>query len=209
MSRDERPDESATAQPEYALGLIGRSAAAHRRLLHVQDPYAAHVRRVCRGRVLHLGCGIGRDLAHLGERGVGVDHNPDSVLAARARGCTAYTSAEFAGSPDGVLDGYDSLLVAHVLEYLTRADGEALLKTYLGYLRPGGRVVLICAQERGFGRDPTHVGFLGFAELGTLCRRVRLLVRREYSVPLPRPSGRLFTHHQFVVLADKARALLT
>lgn len=204
MSEAEEP----TARPEYAQRLVQQSRVRGKWLVPVQAPYRAHVRRVCPGSVLDVGCGIGRNLDHLGQRAVGVDHNAVSVQVARRRGLRAHLSAEFAASSDGRLAGYDTLLVAHVLEHLSEADGHRLLNAYLPYLRPGGRVVLICPQERGYGSDPTHVRFLGFAGLAHMCQSNGLLVRRHYSFPFPRPVGRVFTHNEFVVVADKARALL-
>lgn len=197
-----------TAGPEYARRMIERTAVTWKELLDVQAPYRLHIRTVCRGRVLDVGCGIGRNLAHLVPRAVGVDHNPHAVEFARTRGFTAYRSIEFPDSGDAHVGGYASLLFAHVLEHMTRERAQELLRAYLPYLRPGGRVVLICPQERGFASDPTHVEFLGFADLAEVCRRAGLLVRRRYSFPLPRPAGRLFTHNEFVVLADKPRAVL-
>ena len=206
MGRDE--DEAPTARVEYTQRLVERSGTVRDRLLRVQAPYRAHIRRVCAGLVLDVGCGIGRNLAHLGERAVGVDHNSGSVGVAQRRGLRAHTSTEFAGSIDGLASGYDCLLLAHVLEHLPRDQPAALLSTYLPYLRPGGRVVLICPQERGYGSDPTHTAFVGFDELGQICRAAGLLVRRQYSFPLPRVTGRVFTHNEFVVLADKPLAVL-
>jgi len=197
-----------TAGPEYAQRLVGGSAAAGKRLLHVQAPYRTHVRRICPGRVLDLGCGIGRNLGHLGGRAVGVDHNRVSVGIARRSGHRAHITTEFADSSDGRLGSYDCLLLAHVLEHMTQARGETLLTAYLPYLRPGGRVVLVCPQERGYGSDPTHVEFLDIPRLTAMCRRAGLLVRRHYSFPLPHSAGRIFTHNEFVVLADKPRSVL-
>ncbi len=204
MTQDEEP----TARPEYAQRLVRLSRTHAKRWLPVQAPYRAHIRRICPGRVLDVGCGIGRNLAHLGQRAVGVDHNASSVEIARTRGLRAHESVEFPNSADGMPASYDSMLLAHVLEHVSEAEGLRLLTTYLAYLRPGGRVVVICPQERGYASDPTHVRFLGFAELAGMCRQAGLLVRREYSFPFLRPAGRLFIHNEFVVLADKARGVL-
>lgn len=73
-----------TARPEHAQRLIDRSAAAGKRLLHVLAPYRAHIRRICRGRVLDVGCGIGRNLAHLNGAGVGVAHVLEHLSRPRA-----------------------------------------------------------------------------------------------------------------------------
>lgn len=208
MASERASSEEPTAKPEYAQRLVARSGAGAKRLLHVQAPYRAHLRRICRGRVLDVGCGIGRNLAHLGEQAVGVDHNSAAVDIARACGLTAHRSAEFKDSDDAVLAGYDTLLLAHVLEHMSQDAAQALLASYLPYLRPGGATIVICPQERGYGSDPTHVEFLDFAGLAQICRRAGLLVRRQYSFPLPRLAGRVFTHNEFVVLADKARAVL-
>ena len=40
----------------------------------------------------------------------------------------------------GARECFDGILLAHVIEHMTRADGLALLRDYLPYLRPGGRV---------------------------------------------------------------------
>lgn len=202
------PAEEPTARPEYAQRMVQMSQARGKSLVFVQAPYRAHVRRICAGQVLDVGCGIGRNLAHLGERAVGVDHNVASVDIARSRGLRAHESTEFADSTDAVPAGYDTLLIAHVLEHLSAADGQRLLTSYLPYLRPGGRVVAICPQERGYGSDSTHVRFMAFGEIAGMCRQAGLLVRRHYSFPFPRLAGRFFTHNEFVVLADKARTVV-
>jgi predicted SAM-dependent methyltransferase len=44
---------------------------------------------------------------------------------------------------------FDTLLIAQVLEHMDARTGEALLGGYLPFLRPGGRVVMICPQAKG------------------------------------------------------------
>lgn len=208
MVDDTEDSDDPTARPEYAQRLIARSGQAGKRLLHVQAPYQVHVRRICRGRVLDVGTGIGRNLVSLGDQSVGVDHNAVSVDVARSRGLKAYLPADFTTSPDGILAGYDTLLFAHVLEHMPGEQAQALLAAYLPYLRPGGRTIVICPQERGYASDPTHMRFLDFGGIAEICRGAGLLVRQQYSFPLPRLTGRVFAHNEFVVLADKARAVL-
>ncbi|CAG6396754.1 methyltransferase domain-containing protein [Actinacidiphila cocklensis] len=183
-----------TASPDYTTRLLAR------RLLPTQAPYRWNLRRLRLGRVLDVGCGVGRNLRHCAPGSVGVDHNAHSVAAARARGLTAYTPEEFAAT-DCVPGSFDSLLCAHVLEHLDAAKAAALLATYLPYVRPGGRAVLITPQEAGFASDATHVRFVGFAELEEEARAAGLNVRRAYSFPLPRAAGRLFRHNEFVLVS--------
>jgi 2-polyprenyl-3-methyl-5-hydroxy-6-metoxy-1,4-benzoquinol methylase len=90
---------------------------------------------------------------------VGVDHNASSVATAREQGWTAFTSAEFRSTPYAVPGAFDSLLAAHVVEHMERDEAAQLLRDHLTYVRPGGNVVLICPQERGYASDATHVRF--------------------------------------------------
>jgi 2-polyprenyl-3-methyl-5-hydroxy-6-metoxy-1,4-benzoquinol methylase len=192
-----------TADREYTARLQAQTAKGWKRLLGAQAPYRRHIRRVVEGRVLDIGCGIGRNLHHLDGRGVGVDINPHSIEVARERGLTAYTTDQFVTCPDAVLGGYDSLLLAHVLEHMTLDQASNLVGVYLRYLRPGGRMVVIVPQEAGFASDPTHVTFLDLDEIAVIEDEHGLSREKAYSFPLPRPVGRLFTHNETVALSRK------
>ena len=170
-------------------------------MLPVQLPYRLNIRRLHLGRTLDVGCGIGRNLAHLDEA-VGVDHNAESIEIARARGHEAYTVDEFEASPAAAPAAFDSLLFAHVLEHMTSAQGAALVETYLTYLRPGGRLCFITPQERGFASDATHVEFVDIDALRRLAARLGFSVERAYSFPFPRFAGRWFIYNEFVLVAS-------
>ncbi len=176
---------------------------AWKRWLDVQAPYRWNLRRLDLGFTLDLGCGTGRNLAHLNGSGVGIDHNEHSVAAARARGLEAYTGEEFACSTYAEAGRFDALLVAHVLEHMQLEAAIALVGEHLRYVRAGGRVVLITPQEAGFASDATHVAFTGFAELERVLAAHALALERRYSFPFPRFVGRLFPHNEFVVVGRK------
>jgi SAM-dependent methyltransferase len=195
-----QPNGSDTAGADYAERLRRLDTSWWRRTLNVQAPYRWNIRRLHLGRVLDVGSGLGRNLAHLGNNGVGVDHNPESVAISRARGLTAFTSAEFPSTEYAVPGAFDSLLLAHVVEHVDPDFAVELVRTYLPYVKPGGHVLFITPQERGYASDPTHIAFTDFAGLHRLADRLGLTVEREYSFPLPRFAGKAFTYNEFVVL---------
>lgn len=191
-----------TKDPAYVLRLQTLESIWWKRWLDVQAPYRWNLRRLKLGKVLDVGCGIGRNLASVD--GVGIDHNPASVAVARERGLTALTPEEFQQSAHSRLGSFDSLLFAHVIEHLAEGEARGLVAHYLPYLKKKGRLVFITPQKLGFASDPTHVRFTGFAELRALCEPLGLTPEREFSFPFPALLGRLFKYNEFVVLARRA-----
>ena len=171
----------------------------------VPNPYRWNVRRVAKGRVLDIGCGIGRCLDFLRPRGVGVDPNETAIAVCKQNGHEAYSPAEFAAAQQTV-DGrtFDTLLCSHVLEHLDESTGVDLLQTYLPQVRSGGRVVLITPQERGQRSDPTHVRFMSRHALAALADKCGLTIVRASSFPLPRVFGRWFIYNETVTIARRA-----
>jgi SAM-dependent methyltransferase len=173
-----------------------------RRLFDVQRPYRWNVRRLGLGFALDLGCGVGRNLAHLGGRGVGVDHSEASVARARARGLEAFTPAEFRASAFAQPGRFDGLLVAHLVEHMTFPEARALVASYLPFVRPGGRVAFIVPQPAGFRSDATHVEYFDAPALQRLARELDLVPVRGYSFPFPSLVGEVFAYNETVLLAD-------
>jgi 2-polyprenyl-3-methyl-5-hydroxy-6-metoxy-1,4-benzoquinol methylase len=193
-----------TTSEAYARRLQTREGARWKQLLDVQRPYRWNLRRLGLGRTLDVGCGIGRNLATLGHGSLGVDHNPTSVAVARSRGLDAVTSEEFDGrwpAPPGVPE-YDSLLLAHVLEHMTREQGIGLLEHYLPFVRR--TVAVICPQERGYTTDATHVTFLDGRDIAGMLEQVGLRTLSVRSFPFPRFAGKVFTYNETVVTADRS-----
>ena len=184
---------------DYAARLVRLQSPLWKRLLDVQAPYRWNLRRLRPGRTLDIGCGIGRNLANLRDA-VGVDPNAACGAVARARGYEAYAADSF----ETAAASFDSLLIAHVLEHLTADQADDLLKSYLPYLKPGGRVIFITPQERTFAMDTTHIRFVDFRVLAELGARWGLAPERAYSFPFPRWAGAILPHNEFVVTARKA-----
>lgn len=186
----------------YAARLARLGDARWKRWLDVQAPYRWNLRRLRLGRTLEIGCGIGRNLLHLGSEAIGVDPNAAAVEAARSRGACAFTPESFRASAES-LAPFDSLLFAHVLEHMPRADAASLIAEWLPYLRADGRIVLITPQEAGQRSDPTHVAFLDAAALRALLLGAGCAVERAYSFPFPRAFGRVFPYNESVAVGRR------
>jgi SAM-dependent methyltransferase len=194
------PSRPATSGEDYAERLVRLETKGWKRALDVQRPYRWNLKRQELGRTLDVGCGIGRNLAALSADSLGVDHNAQSVELARERGYRAVTAEQFSAEPPP-LESFDSMLLAHVVEHMTVAEAEQLIRSYLPYVRPGGRVMLICPQRRGFATDATHVQFFDLPALRALARSLGLVVTREYSFPLPQQAGRVFAYNEYCLVA--------
>lgn len=205
MAQDDaiRGDGSQTAGADYAERLRRLEGARWKQLFDVQRPYRWNLRRLGLGRVLDVGCGIGRNLANLGPDSVGVDHNAESVALARARGLTAYTTQEFWGTGVGSPGSFDSMLLAHVMEHVDADVAESIVREYLPCLKPAGRLVFITPQEVGFRSDSTHVRFVDLDGLRQHSANLGLEVERAYSFPFPRAAGRAFKYNEFVLVARR------
>lgn len=199
-------DGEATSGRDYADRLVRLQSAWWKHIIDVQAPYRWNIRRLRLGATLDIGCGIGRNLHHLGGAAVGVDHNADSVAVARSAGLTAYTGEEFRDSADAVKEGYDTLLLAHVVEHMDRDTAVGILRDYLMYLKPAGRVVFITPQEAGYRTDSTHVRFVDFAGGADLAAAIGFEVARSYSFPFPRMAGRFFPYNEFVMVTRPGRS---
>ena len=184
---------------EYARRLQRLSGRWWKRL--IPNPYRWNIRRLARGRVLDIGCGIGRCLDFVRPRGVGVDPNDSAIAVCRDKGHEAYTPGEFAAVRRSADRRFDTLLCSHVLEHLDEQTGVELLRSYLPDIAAGGRVVLITPQERGQRSDPTHVRLMDAAALRELADQCGLAVERISSFPLPRAFGRWFIYNETVTVA--------
>jgi len=204
---DEPREPPTTRGRDYAERLERLQNKWWKKAFDVQAPYRWNLRRWNLGRTLDVGCGNGRNLMSLPEGSVGVDHNPMLVEAARARGCEAYTDAEFFADERLTRPGgFDALLAAHLIEHLTASQARTILGSYLPFVRAGGRVVFITPQERGHASDPTHLDFVDHDALRALAADLGLTVERAYSFPFPRWAGRVFTYNEFVLVCHTEAA---
>lgn len=192
---------TSTADDEYADRLARLQKTTWKQVLHVQLPWQLHLRSLKLGRTLDVGCGIGRNLLSLAPGSVGVDHNEKAIRMARDIGATAYTTDEYFASPElSAPHSYDSMLVAHVLEHLTPELAREVIGSYLPQIKPGGRVVWITPQERGYASDATHLTFVDFDFDDRLAEQLHVTPVKRYSFPFPRWAGRAFIYNEFVYI---------
>lgn len=189
---------SSTLDKAYTERLIRKQTAWWKRLIDVQAPYRWNLRRIKPGFTLEIGCGIGRNLLHLNAHGVGIDHSSHSVKIARQRGCQAFTPEEFSSSSYSRPASFDSLLLAHVAEHMKASEVTSLLRTYLHYLKPSGKIIVITPQERGFASDATHVEFVDWEKIRTILAPLEFTPVTEYSFPFPRFVGKYFLYNEFI-----------
>jgi len=188
-------EQSDTSGSWYTERLRSRPQSVWKRV--IPNPYRWNLRHMRLGRVLDVGCGVGRCLEFLDGNGIGVDHNPTSVDECRARGFEAYTPEAFALVDVGM---FDTLLLSHVVEHLDPSSGVELVRSYLPYIRAGGRIVLITPQEAGQRSDPTHVTFVDGEVARSLLASLRIPASRVRSFPFPRPIGRFFVHNETIAI---------
>ena len=194
------PSKKDTKSTDYTERLERLSGARWKQILDVQRPYRWNLRRLNLGKTLDVGCGIGRNLGNLSEDSVGVDHNKHSIDIAKNMGFNAFTGEQFKKKYKKG-EHFDSMLLAHVLEHLSTADGKKIIKEYLPLVKD--KVVIICPQEKGFTTDETHINFLDHKAIENILKSCGLKIIRSYSFPFPRVVGKVFTYNETVVVAQK------
>jgi SAM-dependent methyltransferase len=190
-----------TTSEDYTNRLVNEQRKHLKDRLRFINPYSIHIQRTCKGEVLDIGCGIGRNLEYLGSRACGVDHNQESVNFAKKRGFQAIHTSEISSTLKN--RKFDTFLLAHVLEHMQDFESVDLLKEYLPLLKLDGRVIIICPQELGFEHDPTHVNFVKFTEIKNILSTAGLSTIKKYSFPFPRFMGKYWVFNEFVVIARK------
>ncbi len=201
-SNEEFGNGSLTQGEEYAARLVSLQSAAWKEKLRLFDPYGWQIKFICKGNVLEIGSGIGRNLRALKGRSVGVDHNKKSVDLANEKGLRSLTSEQFLTNFDHNNQKFDTLLLSHVLEHIDEETQKEIFIQYLPFLKPDARIVIVCPQEVGFDSDPTHIRWVDeevlIKTLSDLnCSKIKLS-----SFPFPRRLGTKFIYNQFVAIGQ-------
>lgn len=196
-----------TNEIDYAQRIEKIQTVWWKKILPVQLPYKLNLRSLKPGYCLDVGCGLGRNLAHLNGNGVGIDHNEYFVKTAKNKGYTVFTPDEFIKSDFAMSYSFDSLLFSHIIEHLDLEEAVEIINQYIKYLKQDGKIIIITPQERGYNSDPSHKLFFDFSKLKMLLSKLDCSVLKEYSFPFPRNIGKLFIYNEFVVVGVQKRQL--
>ena len=189
-----------TSSNEYTKRLENLEANPIKKLLGPVNPYKWNIRRSCNGKVLDVGCGIGRNLRYLGRSdALGVDHNEASVEFTNKLGFKAVSSQEFERMLPSLKETFDSILISHVIEHMTPEQALKLLNDYLPALKKGGKVVVICPQQRGYRSDKTHETYFDRLMLEEFALKVCGTNLEYRSFPLPSLFGRAFIYNENIL----------
>lgn len=106
-------------------------------------------------RILDIACGIGDFAVNDPKRITGVDHNKDSLVIAKKRGCSVkYGDALDLPFKDSTFDG---IFCAHLIEHFNPTDAMRLLSEMNRVLQKGGLLLIQTPLlHKGFYNDFTH-----------------------------------------------------
>ena len=194
-----------TRQAEYTARLQRLQTKNWKKRLTSLNPYRMHIRRVAQGKVLDIGCGIGRCLGFIPDRAIGVDNNETSINVCLDLGYRAYTPDQFKLEFVPGESSFDTVLLSHVVEHMNIDQAKGLIEEYLPYCRAGCRLVLIAPQEKGFKSDATHVEFMDFSKLSQIGGALGFERVKQYSYPFPRLMGKAFIYNEFVHIGRRFR----
>ena len=183
----------------YFLYLKKNQEAWWKSFFGLRLPYILFLKLQNLGKTLEVGCGLGRNLRHLKPGSIGVDVIEECVSYCKDRGLDAVLYGDLFERHES----FDSILFSHVIEHLSIADAVGLLEKYVGYLKPGGKLLIIVPQLKGYLSDETHVEFYGVEKLEDLCRRAGLFRTRSGSFPFPKFFGNYFIYNETYFVAKK------
>lgn len=178
-----------TNESAYTKQFLTNKNKWFRAILPLRVPIQYNIRRLCKGKVLDVGCGPGRHVTSLSGRAVGVDHNNDFVEIVRNNGFEAYTPEELeAFQPEST---FDTLLFSHVIEHSNYNDARLLVLRYVKYLKSNGKIIIIVPQIAGYRSDKTHMTYFDENLLRKLAKSLNIKIRRIFSYPFPGMAGHI------------------
>ncbi|MDP9792808.1 SAM-dependent methyltransferase [Catenuloplanes nepalensis] len=160
LLREAAANGTATQIVERDDGFVSRDDAAH--YLHGPQRWPAHETALldrARGRILDIGCGAGRHMAALRDRGAdvrGIDPSPGAVAVCRARDLTADVG-DIDAPPPGPFDTL--LLMGGGLALLGSPAAAARRLSAMAAVAAPGAVLLGTNADPYLTTDPIHTAY--------------------------------------------------
>jgi 2-polyprenyl-3-methyl-5-hydroxy-6-metoxy-1,4-benzoquinol methylase len=200
-----------TNSEDYFNEIYRNTQSILRKVIPTQLPYSYNLRRLKLGRVLEVGCGLGRNLKALDHGSIGIDHNLLSIDFCKGRGLEVYETNEFLKLATGNNDFlFDTLLMSHVLEHIEFENQIPVLSQYLAFLKPNSSILLITPQEAGHKSTDSHITWTDFNRLCEILQSAApdWKIEKSFSFPFPRVTGPFFTFNEFNLLAKRSANLV-
>jgi trans-aconitate methyltransferase len=137
------------------------------------------------GLIYDIGCGMGAFLEYCKKRNLparGFDSNPKLVERCQKRGFEAVQ--EDIVCPKGNYPPAPNLICDNVLEHLTPDEINSFFSGVKQYWMPGGVLLVIVPNRRGYQSDPTHKTFVDETVIRQMTAKHGLTLVRQYRHPI-------------------------
>jgi SAM-dependent methyltransferase len=194
-----------TSSDGYFKELQENTDVFWKKIVPIHLPYTINLKKQLKGKTLEVGCGLGRNLKHLQDGSVGVDHNKKSVMYCLSKGLPAMSTEDFHKTSLCEKSHFDNLLVSHVLEHIELDKQADLLREYIPYLKQESRIFIVTPQERGHELTDSHITWTDFDRIKDILIESApdFEIRSSYSFPFPRMFGKWFNYNEFNVVAER------
>lgn len=110
-------------------------------------------------RILDVGCGFGRFLIPLSDKGhcvFGIDKNPAIVARLRSKGYKNIYSTEEA--VNYLANDFDYIVMSHIIEHIEPSNLISFMDSYLQFLKIGGQLIIVTPfLHKRFYDDYDHI----------------------------------------------------
>jgi trans-aconitate methyltransferase len=137
------------------------------------------------GLIYDIGCGMGAFLEYCKKRKLsarGFDSNPQLVERCQKKGFAV--TLEDIVRPRADYPPAPNLICDNVLEHLTTDEIAAFFSGVKRYWAPGGVLLVIVPNRRGYESDPTHKTFVDETIISQMARKHQLTLARQYHHPI-------------------------
>jgi len=136
--------------------------------------------------IYDVGCGFGAFLEYCRSRdrpAVGLDSNPKLVEICNRKGLQAYQADVL--NLHEVFSPADNIICDNVIEHLSLIEVDRFFCEIQKIWSPGGVMLIVVPNQRGYGSDPTHKTFVDDTLIAEITNKFKLSFCRTYLHPIP------------------------